>query len=111
MAAIYDLTRLAKIAQDLDDPDKICAITVALKISDNSCKMDEYEKSVFMSLYQNILKFDNSFFDNKVQLLLQEQKQTPEYLAMIKENRELAMEHIGRPKMKAFKAKIRKLLS
>jgi len=110
----YDLTRLSAVAGALDSFEKDCAITVALKITDDSCKMDEYEKSVFMALYDALPEQSSLFFDDTVFAAIKEGRTSPtaQVMAKIKTLREEAMASISRPKMKAFKAAVRaRLLS
>ncbi len=109
----YDLTRMPAIAAALDTLERDCAITVALKISDESCKMDAYEKSVFMLLYDTLPEQSTDFFEPGVFSIIQEARSTPsaQAYAAVKAEREAAMDFIGRPKMKAFKAAIRVRLS
>jgi hypothetical protein len=110
---VYNLDNIDTIANNLDSFEKFCAITVALKISDDSCKMDEYEKSVFMALYNAISDKRNTFFDEGVFELISTALNNPtaKVYAQIKTLREEAMEMITRPKMKAFKANIRKQIT
>lgn len=42
---------IEKVAHDLELFARDCAVTVALKITDDSCKMDDEQRAVFMSLY------------------------------------------------------------
>ncbi len=109
----YDLTRMPEIAAALDSFERDCAITVALKISDESCKMDAYEKSVFLALYKALPEQSSDFFDTPVFSLIDNAERAPsaQIFARIKPLREAAMETITRPKMKAFKAHIRQRLS
>ncbi len=105
----YDLNRMPAVAAALDSFEKDCAITVALKISDESCKMDAYEKSVFMLLYDALPEQTSDFFEPDVFAVIQQARLRPsaQAYAAVKEEREAAMDFIGRPKMKAFKAAIR----
>lgn len=108
----YDLTRLDVIADSLDSFEKDCTITVALKIVDDTCKMNAYEKSVFMALYDTLAHNSTNFFKEDVFEIIELTKKNPnaQLYAKIKELREAAMEMISRPKMKAFKASVRKKL-
>ena len=110
---MYKLENLDKIANNLDNFQKLCAITVALKIADDSCKMDENEKSIFMALYNAILDKKSDFFDDSIFELISIALATPsaKVYAQIETLRESAMDMITRPKMKAFKAEFRKKLS
>jgi len=105
----YRLKQLPEVAMKLSDFEKTCAITVALKISDESCKMDLYECTVFMRLYDYILKSTPSIFTENVFDLIKQVQEEPnmKLLTEIKVLRENAMDMITRPKMKAFKASIR----
>jgi hypothetical protein len=109
---MYDLTRLGHVAASLDDFAQTCAITVALKISDDSCKMDDYEKMVFMSLYDNLPQKCSTYFDETVPDLISIAVESPSAFVFgeIRKLREAAMDAITRPKMKAFKAEVRRLL-
>jgi len=109
----YKLKRLPDVAVKLSDFEKVCAITVALKISDDSCKMDLYECTIFMRLYDYILKTAPSLFTDDVFKLIKQVQEEPnmKLISEIKALRENAMEMITRPKMKAFKASIRTRIS
>ena len=109
----YKLESIPEVARNLSDFERICAITVALKISDDSCKMDAYEKSVFMEVYKAVPREVPSFFDEDIFELIRNIEETPsaKIFAEVKSLRESAMEYISRPKMKAFKASIRVLIS
>lgn len=105
----YKLERIPEVALALSGFDRVCAITVALKITDDSCKMDAYEKSIFMRLYDAMPKKESTFFDGDVfDIISQGRTQaSAQTFAKIKALRESAMDFISRPKMKAFKAQIR----
>ncbi len=109
----YDLSLLSSVAANLDSFEKDCAITVALKITDDSCKMDTYEKSVFMALYDALPEQTSFYFDPTVFTVIAQGRNEPSSLvfAQIKAFREEAMASISRPKMKAFKAAVRTRLS
>jgi len=109
----YDLSLLSSVAANLDSFEKDCAITVALKITDDSCKMDTYEKSVFMALYDALPEQTSLYFDPTVFTIIAQGRNEPSSLvfAQIKAFREEAMASISRPKMKAFKAAVRIRLS
>lgn len=104
---------MAQVASELSDFERECAITVGIKISDNSCKMDTYEKSVFMMLYHALNPQKTDFFQNDVFEKIRQASENPNALVLadLKERREAAMDYITRPKMKAFKAAIRERLS
>ncbi len=110
---MYDLTKIPAVAVILGSFDKDCAITVALKIVDDSCKMDAYEKSIFLTLYKALPEQSSVFFDTPVFTLIKKAEAQPsaQIFAEIKPLREAAMDAITRPKMKAFKAHVRQLLS
>lgn len=108
----YRLDKMSAIATNLDSFERDCAITVALKITDDSCKMDDYEKSVFMMLY-DALDNKTDFFDNDIFELIEKARLQPSahIYSEIKKRREVAMDYITRPKMKAFKALMRERLT
>lgn len=108
----YDLTRLPKIAAGLEPMQKECLITLALKITDDTCKMDDYERSVFMQLYDTFETIETSFFEPEVFALITEGRKSPsaQIFGKIKPLRQAGMDHIGQPNMKAFKAAVRKML-
>lgn len=106
---MYDLKKLPSVASNLNEFEKYCAITVALKIADDSCKMDDYEKSLFMALFDALPTkytdlFDSSVFDI---IFLARNNPSAQTYSQIKKLREAAMDVITRPKMKAFKAAVR----
>lgn len=109
----YQLENISVIAKNLDGFERDCAITVALKITDDSCKMDDYEKSVFMMLYDALGVKKTDFFDNDVFEVIEKARLQPsaQIFSEIKKRREAAMDFITRSKMKAFKAIIRERLS
>ena len=118
MSAI--LVRQALIAQhtglvlpSLDEMQNECMVTLALKIVDDTCKMDDYERSVFMKLYDALPEYKSVFFDDEIFAIiaLGREKPTAQIFATIKPLREAGMEYVSRPHMKAFKAEIRRLLS
>jgi len=110
---MYDLSKLVAIAATLGSFDKDCAITVALKIVDGSCKMNAYEKGVFLSLYNALPQQNSVFFDDTVFDVIEKGRLRPstQVFAQIKPLREAAMDAITRPKMKAFKAQVRQHLA
>jgi len=109
---LYKLERLLDIAKNLSAFERDCCITVALKIADDSCKMDAYEKSVFMSLFDALETKESDFFSTNVFDVVELGRNSPsaKVYTNIKELRESAMDMISRPKMKAFKASIREKL-
>lgn len=106
---IYQIDKLFDVAKVLDPFERTCAITVALKIVDQSCKMDEYEKSIFMTLYENLENPSSDFFDEEVHALIKKVGLFPsaEFFSRIDEEKQKAMAYITRPRMKAFKASVR----
>ena len=109
----YDLTRIPDIAASLEPIQKECAVTLALKIVDDSCKMDDYERSVFMEIYDAMPKFRSELFEDSVFTIIAEGRvqSTAKLFAQIKALREAGMEYVTRPGMKAYKAAIRDRLS
>lgn len=109
---MYKIEKLPSIAISLNSFERDCAITVALKIADESCKMDEYEKSVFMALFNSLMTKETEFFYPSVFETIAEAKTLPsaQIYAEVKKLRESAMDMITRPQMKAFKASIREKL-
>jgi len=110
---MYNLDKIVFLAADINEFEKTCSITVALKIVDNTCKMSEKEKELFMMLYDVLIKNETEFFDNSIFDIIQNTRDNPskENIDYIKVFREDAMAYITKPKMKAFKAMIREKLS
>ena len=106
----FDTETVARIAVSLDTFDTDCAITVALKITDDTCKMDEEQRALFMALYDALPSRKTELFDDSVFDLIALGRTTPSasVYAAIKPLRQMAMDAITRPKMKSFKASIRK---
>jgi len=98
-----------KVAAHLDTFARDCAVTVALKISDDSCKMDEEQRAVFMALYDMLPTYTSDLFDDEVHDLIREARNFPSasLYAQIKKEREMAMAIITQDKMKSFKATVR----
>jgi hypothetical protein len=109
----YNLGRIPTIAASLDAMQRECAVTLALKIVDDTCKMDDYERSVFMKLYDALPEYASTFFDDTVFQMIAEGRLQPSarIYAAIKPLREAGMDNVGRPNMKAFKAEVRRRLS
>jgi hypothetical protein len=108
---VYDYKKIDAFVQTLNPFEQYCTITVALKISDDSCKMDTYEKSLFMALYEALPKQTALFDEALFSVITEAQTQpTAHTYAKIKILREDAMEMITRPKMKAFKSYVRENL-
>lgn len=110
---MYNLGHIPSIAKSLDPLQRECAITLALKIVDDSCKMDDYERSVFMRLYDALPEYRSNLFEETVFKTIAEGRLNPtaQIFAAIKPLREAGMEYVTRPNMKAFKAEVRRLLS
>ncbi|MDP3300430.1 MAG: hypothetical protein Q8S36_00505 [Sulfuricurvum sp.] len=98
-----------KVAANLDTFAKDCAVTVALKISDDSCKMDQEQRAVFMALYDALPTYESQIFDESIHALIHQARTTPTavHYARIKKEREMAMAIITQDNMKAFKASAR----
>lgn len=109
---MYQYDKLPFLAKELNHFERFCTITVALKITDNSCKMDISEQDLFMALYDAMPIGSNDLFDVKIHEIIKEGLETPSEAVymIIKGYREEAMDVITRPKMKAFKASIRERL-
>lgn len=108
----YDLTQLPKIAAGLTAIERECLVTLALKITDDTCKMDTDERDVFMRLYDTFDSIETSYFDAIVFELIAQGRSSPTsaITAKIKPYRTSGMDHIGRDAMKAFKAAVRSRL-
>ncbi|MCX6074877.1 MAG: hypothetical protein NTY39_11190 [Campylobacterales bacterium] len=106
------MSPIEKVATSLDTFGRDCAVTVALKISDDSCKMDEEQRAVFMSLYDALPPYKSEIFDNAVHDLICETRNTPNssLYACIKKEREMAMAIITKERMKSFKSSVRAAL-
>jgi len=106
---LYDLTQIVTVAKKLSAFECDCTITVALKITDDSCKMDAYEKSVFMALYDAMPDKQTDFYDENIFELISHARAHPSasVYAKIKILRENAMLMIKQENMKKFKADIR----
>jgi 2-iminoacetate synthase ThiH len=107
------MERIPKIASSLDEMQNECLITLALKITDDTCKMDDYERSVFMVLYDALPSYQSNFFKPEVFDVITKGRNEPtaQIYATIKPLREAGMKYVTRPNMKAFKATIRNKLS
>ncbi len=107
---MYNTAKIADAVKSFTPFERDCCITVALKISDDSCKMDEYEKSIFMEFYDQLPFQESKFFHSDVYKLITQARTSPNVhiYAEVKKLREDAMDMITRPKMKAFKALARK---
>lgn len=101
---------IEKVASDLDTFARDCAVTVALKITDDTCKMDEEQRAVFMALYDALPPYTSQIFkEEDVHALIRDARNTPAapLYARIKKERERAMAIITQEKMKTFKASVR----
>ena len=100
---------IEKVAHDLDPFSCECAITVALKITDDSCKMDHEQRALFMALYDALPRRESTLFDDSIHELIQKTRSTPSVVLFekIKQERERAMGIITQEKMKRFKASVR----
>jgi hypothetical protein len=100
---------IAKVASDLDSFACDCAVTVALKITDDSCKMDEEQRALFMALYDHLSPYKSILFDDGIHTLIRQTRANPTatLYAQIKKEREMAMAIITQEKMKIFKASVR----
>lgn len=109
---MYHMERIPQIASSLDEMQNECLITLALKITDDTCKMDDYERSVFMALYDALPSYQSTFFDPEVFDLITTGRNLPtaQIFAAIKPLRQAGMDHVTRPNMKAFKAAVRNKL-
>ncbi len=103
------MTPIEKVAADLDTFARDCTVTVALKITDDSCKMDEEQRAVFMALYDALPSHKSAIFDDYVYVLIAEARSAPSasLYARIKKEREMAMAIITQENMKIFKAAVR----
>lgn len=99
------MSPIQKVAEGLDSFGRDCAVTVALKISDESCKMDDEKRALFMALYDALSPYESQIFDSSVD----EARKSPSAgcYAKIKKEREMAMALITQEKMKIFKASVR----
>jgi hypothetical protein len=100
---------VARTAATFDSFAVDCAITVALKITDDTCKMNDAQRALFMQLYDALGCAPSELFDADIHDLIAAGRTapTPELLDEIGRLRTMAMERITRPKMKAFKAAVR----
>ena len=109
----FNPDKVAQVAAALDAFEIDCAITVALKISDDTCKMNSQQRALFMALYDALPDRTTALFDPEAFALIEQGRTALDdgVAAAIKPLREMAMDTITRPKMKAFKAAIRKRIS
>lgn len=109
----YDLSRIPAVAASLSVPYHECLVTLALKITDDSCKMDDYERAVFMRLYDALPAYAGTLFDASAAELIAIGRSDPSAFVFgeIRKLRTHGMDTLGRDAMKAFKAEMRRLLS
>lgn len=105
---MYDFSKIDALASKLNQFEQFCTITLALKIADDSCKMDDYERSLFMALYDAMPK-QTDLFESSLFEIIKDARSNPsaQIYAKIKPLREDAMNTITKPNMKAFKASVR----
>ncbi len=103
------MSPIEKVARDLNPFGCDCAVTVALKITDDSCKMDDEQRSLFMALYDALPRFKSVLFDQEIHELIAEGREglNADLIARIKHEREAAMAIITQERMKRFKASVR----
>jgi hypothetical protein len=103
---------IGRVAAALKSFERDCAVTVALKISDDSCKMNAEQRAVFIALYDALPSYTSQIFDKNIHALIHEARTAPTaaHYARIKKEREMAMAIITQEKMKAFKASVRAAL-
>lgn len=106
---MYDLGQIDNIAISLDEQYKECLVTLTLKIVYDSCKMDNYERSVFMRFYDALPTSKSNFFGSDVFGIIEEARTKPsvEIFNIIKPLIEAGMHYVTRKHMKAFKASVR----
>ena len=100
---------IEKVAAELDTFGRDCAVTVALKISDDSCKMDDEKRAVFMELYEALPSYQSEIFDEDIHEVIGRMLANPDasLFARVKREREKAMAIITQERMKAFKSSVR----
>ncbi len=100
---------ITAVARALAHEDMECAVTVALKITDDSCKMDDSGRALFMALYDALPSYESTLFESSVHELIAIGRRDPSAFVFgeIRTLREMAMEKIGKENMKAFKARVR----
>jgi len=62
---------ITAVAAGLDGFESDCAITVALKITDDSCKMDAQQRALFMALYDALQQPESELFDADIHALIE----------------------------------------
>jgi hypothetical protein len=103
------MSPIVKVAAGLDVFACDCAVTVALKIADDSCKMDDEQRSLFMSLYDALSPYESVIFNDSIHELIAQMRENPTatLYGAVKYERERAMAIITQEKMKLFKASVR----
>lgn len=110
---LYVPEHVAALAQEMDIDAKDCTVTVALKITDDSCKMDDDQRAIFMAVYDALPEYESVLFDASVHEIIRTGRTAPTAFTYgeIRKRREAAMDAITRPKMKAYKAWVRQMLA
>lgn len=100
---------LKAVAAALEPHEIDAAVTVALKITDDSCKMDDEGRALFMGLYDALECPASTLFEATVHDLIAIGRSDPTAFVFgeIRSLRTMAMEAITQPRMKAFKARVR----
>lgn len=101
------------VDEHFEGMDVDCAITVALKILDKKCQMDEASQALFMQVYDAVSEKESRLFKHSLHETIAAARKIAclETLDEIHRQRLYAMEMIPKPTMKAFKAKVRNLLN
>jgi hypothetical protein len=71
------ISPIQKVAEGLDTFGCDCAVTVALKISDDSCKMDDEKRALFMALYDHLSPYKSMLFDDGIHTLIRQTRANP----------------------------------
>lgn len=103
------MTPVEKTAASFSPFECDCATTVALKISDDSCKMDDEQRAIFMALYDALPPYQSDIFTSDIHDVITAIRSAPDAMlfARVKKERENAMAIITQERMKAFKASSR----
>lgn len=106
------MSTFAQIGEKLDTFHRDCAVTVALKISDDSCKMDDEGRGLFMALYDALPQYQSEIFEENIHALIADAREglSSALKQKIKNERERAMQIITQERMKAFKASVKSSL-
>lgn len=105
MSTVYEWAK----TYEFDEIELQYATILALKILDDSCKMDYDNYNLFMSVYDGICDNKNANFDTKIHQLIALSRgddpivPKPEYKEAIHNLRVAMMENMHKPYMKAFK--------